>query len=869
MLDSTQFNSKPTKEDVRLIQSNLRCSTIVSEQLAYYLSHGCSFRPGILKNGLKQINWVSQQVFALDIDDGMSIPEAIAKLKELQINACFIYTSFSHTEEHHKFRIIFVSDCVITDAEIRDKLQATLMGVFHNIDPSCKNRDRLFFGGRSIVYDDYNSTINAENIINKYWDDSFTCYLPSVNSNYQNNKTKIRKETIQENKIENNKERKVSNVYTYVPDTSANPIVCKPAIDTAKFNLSCLDNYYIRTTWVEGAHRERFIFIYYNCAKIVYGTQIAYDHVKLLNLLMDEPLTTYEFNSSIKHTDEHIEESTDFHSDGVFTFSPKTIISEEWLNIPTEIARECGFFACQDKKKKYEENRELIKKRDNDILFYYLVKGYSHNQIVNNLTIKCDRKTVSNTLKRFKLSKKDKGNELLYYCIDFDKYPRYKRKGKDSLNCKKYNFKNFPNSDSISNPNNFYNLKCYEYYQEHIKMSENYNDDKERKKAITLLNNNHNVFICGKAGCGKTHLLVKEFYENLSFDDKIKTVFLAPTGQAATDLPNGKTIHSFFRINYHNKIILPDDSAHYESLENVDRIIIDEIGQVRLDLFHFIIKSIINAEYTFSKKIQIILSGDFGQIQPVLPQDIYNKYMTIYNNKIYAFEDEYWQKLNINKIMLRTSKRQNDNDFVKMLDAIEFGYLPAINYFNENVNHSPNPEAIYICGKNKYVDYYNSQAVDKFEDKIDFVGFLDGDFTEEEKKKYCKNLSLAVGMRVMTTVNSTNYKNGSIGTITSINSDYITVLFDSGNEAPVTKYVQKLQKGTYSQFPLKYAYAITADKSQGMTLDEINIVGGSFFSAGQIYTALSRCRSFEGIHIVGELSRSDLNVDSNALSAII
>lgn len=865
MLDSTQFNAKPTKEDVRLIQSNLTCSTIVSEQLAYYLSHGCSFRPGILKNGLKQINWVRQQVFALDIDDGMTIQEAITKLKELHINACFIYTSFSHTEEHHKFRIIFVSDCVITDAEIRDKLQATLMGVFHNVDPSCKNRDRLFFGGRSIVYEDYNSRINADNIINTYWDDSFICYLPSVNSSYQNNRTNIRKKAIKENK----KDKKVSNVYTYVPDTSANPIVCKPAKDTAKFNIKCLDNYYIRTTWVEGSHRERFIFIYYNCAKIVYGTQIAYNKVNLLNILMDAPLTSYEFNSAIKHTDEHIEESTEFHSNGVFTFSPKTIISEEWLDIPTEIARECGFFDAEDKKKKYEENRKLIKKRDDDILFYFLVKGYNYNQIAQIPSIKCDKKTVSNTIKRYELSKENKGNELLYYSIDFDKHQRYKKKGKNSLNCINKNFKNFFETKSINNPNNFYNYKCHEYYQEHIKMSENYNDEEERKKAVTLLNSKQNVFICGKAGCGKTHLIVKEFYENLSFDNKIKTVFLAPTGQAATNLPYGKTIHSFFRINYHNKIILPDDYAHYEFLENIDRIIIDEIGQVRLDLFHFVIKSIKTAEYHFSKNIQIILSGDFGQIRPVLPQDIHAEYMTMYNNKIYAFEDEYWSKLNFNKIMLRTSKRQNDDNFVNMLDATQFGYLPAIDYFNQNINHSPNPEAIYICGKNRFVDLYNSQAVDKFENKIDFAGIFEGDFTDEKKKKYCNNLSLAVGMRVMTTMNSNKYKNGSIGTITAINSEYITVLFDSGSEANVTKYIQKLEGGTYSQFPIKYAYAITADKSQGMTLDEINIVGGSFFSPGQLYTALSRCRSFEGIHIVGELTQSDLNVDSTALSAII
>lgn len=157
-------------------------SNITIENLADALIHGASFKPGVLAGGNKAKNWIEQQLFGLDFDDGIRIEEAYNKVISLGITPCFMYTTFSHKEEHHKFRMIFCNDTVITDGNIRDKLQATLMGIIGGIDEVCFNRDRLFFGGKghTVLYPDYDTRINAESIIEKYWNDDFEQYISNA-----------------------------------------------------------------------------------------------------------------------------------------------------------------------------------------------------------------------------------------------------------------------------------------------------------------------------------------------------------------------------------------------------------------------------------------------------------------------------------------------------------------------------------------------------------------------------------------------------------------------------------------------------------------------------------------------------------------
>ena len=177
-----RFKDKPQGKQCGWVQKSLTQVNITIENLADALVHGASFKPGVLAGGNKAENWIEQQLYGLDFDDGIRIEEAYNKVISLGITPCFMYTTFSHKEEHHKFRMIFCNDTVITDGNIRDKLQATLMGIIGGIDEVCFNRDRLFFGGKghTVLYPDYDIRINAESIIEKYWNDDFEQYISNA-----------------------------------------------------------------------------------------------------------------------------------------------------------------------------------------------------------------------------------------------------------------------------------------------------------------------------------------------------------------------------------------------------------------------------------------------------------------------------------------------------------------------------------------------------------------------------------------------------------------------------------------------------------------------------------------------------------------
>lgn len=153
------------------------------EELAKGLSEGATFKPAYL-SGSKNNNWISQQIFALDFDHNADISTELSHCKALGIMPSFGYTSFSHSEKEHHFRLVFCTDKVITDIDTRNKLQKLLIEVFSNSDDKTKDPSRLFYGGRNLIYDGYENRINADSIIEKYC----TSYSakPAQNAHYNN-----------------------------------------------------------------------------------------------------------------------------------------------------------------------------------------------------------------------------------------------------------------------------------------------------------------------------------------------------------------------------------------------------------------------------------------------------------------------------------------------------------------------------------------------------------------------------------------------------------------------------------------------------------------------------------------------------------
>jgi ATP-dependent exoDNAse (exonuclease V) alpha subunit len=381
----------------------------------------------------------------------------------------------------------------------------------------------------------------------------------------------------------------------------------------------------------------------------------------------------------------------------------------------------------------------------------------------------------------------------------------------------------------------------------------------------TLRTYKNAICILGPGGCGKTHL-IKEFLAALSPAERAATLIVAPTGKAADNL-NAQTIHKAFQ--FPNEVQPNEDvTAAPKHLYSISRIIIDEINMVRQDVFSRMIKTIRFVEQQTQKKVQVIILGDFGQISPVTTASDIELLTEFYPTVkgVYAFHSEQWEQMNFRKIVLKHIYRQEDSEFKEKLNEIKYGNTAAIRWFNEKASPFANVNAITICPTNKLVDYYNKEAWCFFDPDymVEYTAvFKNGCYNDELP---CPDkLLLSAEMRVMTVCNGEKYKNGSIGTIIKTNENSILVQFDDGSVATVSRHRFILQDGVvYEQIPVVLAYAITANKSEGMTFTAVNIVPG-FFAPGQLYTALSRCTSIDGIYIDGELTEKDLHIDIEAL----
>lgn len=373
----------------------------------------------------------------------------------------------------------------------------------------------------------------------------------------------------------------------------------------------------------------------------------------------------------------------------------------------------------------------------------------------------------------------------------------------------------------------------------------------------------------GPGGTGKS-FIIKAFLASLSSEERAATLVVAPTGKAADNL-DAQTIHKAFRLP--NEVQPNEEiTTAPKELFAISRIIVDEVNMVRQDVFSRMIKTIQFVEKQTQKPIQVIVLGDFGQIQPVatpadleLLKEFYPK-----AKGVYAFHSEQWEQMDFRLIYLKHIYRQDEPEFKEKLHEIKYGNISAIQWFNEHSNQRRDMDAITICPTNNLVDYYNKLAWSNYalEAMTNYTATFQYGTTSEDLP--CpEKLQLSVGMRVMTVCNKDKYKNGSVGTIIKTNPQSIQVRFDNNVVATIRKHSFTLQDGVvYKQIPVVLAYAITANKSEGMTFDKINVVPG-FFAPGQLYTALSRCRSIKGIYIEGELTAKDLHIDIEALRMTI
>lgn len=409
------------------------------------------------------------------------------------------------------------------------------------------------------------------------------------------------------------------------------------------------------------------------------------------------------------------------------------------------------------------------------------------------------------------------------------------------------------------------------------------------------------VFLTGKAGTGKTTFL-NEFVKKT----KKKHIVVAPTGIAAINA-GGVTIHSMFGLplrtflpttdridsNIANNIVDLQQHFKYRKdklklLREVEVIIIDEVSMLRadvLDMMDFSLRFIRRNNQRFGG-VQMLFIGDLYQLPPVVRDE---HVLKMFYNSPFFFDSIAIKEIPLLTIELTKVYRQTDEHFLEILNAIRDGDVANIDFEELNKRYTPDFESgeepyVYLCSHNKMADDINQEKLKEinltpgiYEAKL-FGEFKENQFPNDQF------LELKVGAQIMFIRNDISgdkkYYNGKLGEISALEENEIKVILE-GSEREITvkrevweqkkysldsdKMIREEVLGSFEQFPIKLAWAVTIHKSQGLTFDKVIIDAGKSFTAGQVYVALSRCRTLEGIVLKSKITPEVIFKDNRIL----
>lgn len=402
------------------------------------------------------------------------------------------------------------------------------------------------------------------------------------------------------------------------------------------------------------------------------------------------------------------------------------------------------------------------------------------------------------------------------------------------------------------------------------------------------------VLITGKAGTGKSTLL-RHFVSTT----RKKCVVLSPTGIAAINA-GGQTIHSFFGLP--TRPLLPqDEDIHqynkhhpkFKIINKMDTLIIDEVSMLRADIIDAIDHSLRinggNPYKPFGGK-QVVFFGDVFQLEPVVQNsEVERMLFQEYYKSYYFFHARVFQETVLSCLELGKVYRQTDQDFIGLLDDVRLNRVDTRQLEVLNQRHMPQYEPslddyiITLATRNNIAAGINEYTLSRIESKeYEYKGSIEGEFNDRNLPTDY-TLTLKVGAQVVFIKNHSTgrFVNGTIGKVHKLEADRIEIMladeeivelekhtwenkvykFDNAN-----KRIQAEVVGRFVQFPVKLAWAITIHKSQGLTFDRVLLeLGTGTFAHGQLYVALSRCRSFEGVYLRNRIQQKDIIVDERVV----
>ena len=404
------------------------------------------------------------------------------------------------------------------------------------------------------------------------------------------------------------------------------------------------------------------------------------------------------------------------------------------------------------------------------------------------------------------------------------------------------------------------------------------------------------IFLTGRAGTGKT-----TFLRNLQKDSPKRLIVVAPTGVAAINA-GGVTMHSFFQLPFGP--FVPGTESYKQSrhfrfnkekiniIKSLDLLVIDEISMVRADMLDAI--DTVLRQYRRNSRpfggVQLLMIGDLQQLSPVVTHHD-KAIIDAHYQTPYFFSSHALQQCELAYLELKKIYRQSDNNFIRLLNKIRDNKLPQSELDQLNEKYQPEiidntPEGtITLCTHNNRADTINEQKLKSIDKRPHyFTAKIEDEFPEQAYPTPL-TLELKIGAQAMFIRNDhtldKKFFNGKIGKIIDISSNSVKVMCSSHEIIEVERAawehieyklnqksgeIEEKKLGSFSQYPLKLAWAITIHKSQGLTFDKAIIDGGAAFAAGQIYVALSRCRTLEGIILGSPIRMHSLSTNATVSS---